>query len=53
MTDTLTRLNTALPFLEGKLIFHTILGFTGRGGGKKQRVLSLKDYYVETHRFTY
>lgn len=34
--DTLTKLNTALLFLEGKLIFHTIPGFT-RGGGRAGR----------------
>lgn len=36
MTDVLTRLNIALLFLEGKLNFHTILGFIGRGGWEKE-----------------
>lgn len=52
MTDALTRLNAALLFLGGKLIFHTIPGFIG-GEGKKQRLLMLKDFYVEIHQFTY
>lgn len=42
MTDVLTRLNTALLFLEGKLNFHTIPGFTGGEGRKEAEITEVK-----------
>lgn len=41
MTDALTRLNAALLFLGGKLIFHTIPGFIG-GGRKEAEITDVK-----------
>lgn len=52
MTVALTRLNTALLFLEGKLEF--LYNFwLYWGEGRKQTLLRLKDFYVEIQRFTY